>query len=247
MRNDPFWVRILTDPRLLDIGQGIAPFLHSGNIALFSSHYFLKQPRTGMNVLWHSDGSYWPIKPMDVCTLWVAVDRSDRENGCLRIVKGTHTESLKELKPDRSVKNVLGSATHKDDEIDPSSIVDLVLNPGDVSVHHPNIVHGSDANKSDRRRCGLTIRYISTQTLVLDPEQPVMLLRGKGQEGTNVYRSWPPYRPGYDMPFKGADTWNARRYANPGDEAYFARTDYAAMEQEIKDGLWAFIDQLGGR
>lgn len=247
MRNDPFWVRVASDPRLLDVAQGLAPFLSDGNIALFSSHYFLKPPRTGMAVLWHQDGAYWPLKPMNVLTLWLAVDRSDTTNGCLRIVKGTHTSDLQELKADRSVKNVLGSATHGDEDIDESKVVDLVLDPGDVSIHHPNIVHASKANTSPNRRCGLTIRYISTATQCTDPEQPVMLMRGSAVPGINNYRSWPKFRPGYDLPFAGADSWNTRRHVNPADEAYFARTDYAAMEDDIRKGLFAFIDQLGGR
>jgi phytanoyl-CoA hydroxylase len=247
MRNDAFWVRLVSDPRLIDLAQGVAPFLADGNVAVFSSHYFNKEPRTGMDVLPHQDGSYWPLRPMDVLTLWIAVDRSDPSNGCLRVVRGSHTKELQELKPDRSTKNVLGSATHTWEELDAGSIVDLVLNPGDVSIHHPNIVHGSLANRSDRRRCGLTVRYISTRTQCVDPEQPVLLVRGKAVEGVNEYRSWPKYRPGYDMPFRGAEGWNARRHVNPSDEAYFARTDYPAMEKEIKDGLWAFIDKLGGR
>lgn len=252
MRNDPFWVRLCADPRLVDLAVAMAPdFLGDGNVALFSSHYFVKQPRTGMKVLWHQDGSYWPLRPMNVVTLWVAVDPSNASNGCLRVVKGTHTVDLATLKQDRSVKNVLGSATHSDGDIASlgwgSRIVDLELEPGDVSIHHPGIVHGSEANTSDTRRCGLTIRYISTGTQCFDPEQPVMLMRGRAQAGVNEYRSWPKYRPGYDMPFAGAEEWNATRYVNPADEAYFARTDYTAMDAEIEGGLYAFIDQLGGR
>lgn len=247
MRNDPFWVRLVTDPRLVDIAQGVGKFLEDGNIALFSSHYFLKQPRTGMAVLWHQDGSYWPLKPMNVLTLWLAVDHSDASNGCLRVVKGSHKSDLAELKPDRSVRNVLGSATHTDKDIDPSQVADLVLAPGDVSIHHPNIVHGSEPNTSDRRRCGLTIRYISTSTQCTDPEQPVLLVRGTATPGINNYRSWPKFRPECDMGFKGAASWNSTRYVNPQDEAYFQRTDYAAMQAEIHSGLLAFIDQLGGR
>jgi phytanoyl-CoA hydroxylase len=153
----------------------------------------------------HADGSYWPLRPMNVMTLWLAVDSSTRDNGCLRVVPKSHLKPLKELKADRSVLNVLGSATHTDVEIPAESIVDLELQPGDVSVHHPNVIHGSNANTSDSRRCGLTIRYISPSTECTDPSQPVMLLRGESVKGINQYRSWPRYRPGYDMPFAGCE------------------------------------------
>jgi ectoine hydroxylase-related dioxygenase (phytanoyl-CoA dioxygenase family) len=246
MRNDPFWVRCVSDPRLLDVADG---FLGSPEgLALFSSHYFCKMPGKGMPVLWHQDGSYWPIRPMTVTTLWLAVDRSDEENGCLRVVRGSHRQTLKDLKDDRSVHNVLGAATHDDSQIDSSEIVDIVLEPGDVSIHHPNVVHGSKANVSDRRRCGLTVRYIPTSTEVVMKEQPVLHMRG--DPGTrNEYRSWPPFRPEGewgDYAFRGAETWNARRYVNPSDEHFFSR-DPSEVHAEINAETLAFVDALGGR
>ena len=123
MRNDAFWLRVASDDRLLDLAQAFAPFLEDGNIALFSSHYFYKKPRTGMAVLWHQDGAYWPLKPMNVLTAWLAVDRSDRDNGCLRVVRRSHTTPLRTLVDDRSTRNVLGSATHVDSEIRDEDIV----------------------------------------------------------------------------------------------------------------------------
>ena len=74
MTNDPFWVRLVSDPRLLDIAeQFIGP-----DIALFASHYVAKPPFDGQPVLWHQDGSYWPLEPMTVVSLWLAVDASTR-------------------------------------------------------------------------------------------------------------------------------------------------------------------------
>ena len=94
------------------------------------------------------------------------MDASDQENGCLRVAKGSHRQTLQDLQTDRSVMNVLGAATHTDADLEAAGydIVDVVLQPGDISIHHPNIVHGSNANLSQRRRCGLTIRYIPTTT-----------------------------------------------------------------------------------
>ncbi|UJR32720.1 hypothetical protein I4U23_020179 [Adineta vaga] len=161
MRNDPFWIRLVSDQRLLDLAAIFGePFIKPNDgIALFSSHYFSKPPKTGMAVLWHQDGAYWPLKPMNVLTMWLAVDRSDSENGCLRVIRGSHRQDLTTLKEDVSVSNVLGSYTHRDEDINPNDIVDIILEPGDISIHHPNIIYGSNANTSDRRRCGLTIRY----------------------------------------------------------------------------------------
>ncbi|MCS6777586.1 MAG: phytanoyl-CoA dioxygenase family protein [Chloroherpetonaceae bacterium] len=218
MTEDPFWVRLVSDDRLLDIAeQFIGP-----NIALFASHYICKPPHDGQPVLWHQDGSYWPLEPMEVITLWLAVDDSLPENGCMRVIPGTHRMELQQMHPSTSVANVLKS------EIDPrfvdeSKAVDLVLRAGGVSVHHPNIVHGSNANRSARRRCGLTIRYIPTTTRILidtmadryalTPEgrwPSAFLLRGRAVPGVNDYNPWPRYDPERHMPFRGCERWNER-------------------------------------
>jgi hypothetical protein len=86
----------------------------------------------------------------------------------------------------------------------------MVLAPGDVEVHHPGMVHGSNANTSPNRRAGLTIRYIPTSTRITAPEQPfpsAFLLRGKG--GVNVYQPIPAYKEGLDMPFAGSESWES--------------------------------------
>src|SRR5437868_845741 len=149
MTDDAFWVRLISDDRLLDIAeQFIGP-----NIALFASHYICKPPGDGQPVLWHQDGSYWPLEPMEVVTLWLAVDDADRENGCMRVLPGTHKTGLQEMKRRTDVANVLSSGIDPE-FVDESKAVDFVLKAGSVSVHHPNIIHGSEANRSSRRRGG---------------------------------------------------------------------------------------------
>jgi phytanoyl-CoA hydroxylase len=205
MREDPFWVRLISDDRLLDIAeQFIGP-----DIALFASHYISKPPFDGQPVLWHQDGSYWPLVPMRVVTLWLAVDDSLPDNGCLRVIPGTHRLPLQAMRRRTDVANVLSS------EIDPglvdeSRAVDCVLRAGGVEVHHPNIIHGSNANTSPRRRCGLTIRYIPTSTRITSREQPwpsAFLLRGRAVEGVNQYQPRPRWKAGVHMPFRGCEAW----------------------------------------
>ena len=73
MNDDPFWLRVVSDDRLLDIAE----LFVGPNIALFNSSYFCKRASHGSPVLWHQDRSYWPIDS-DVVTLWLAVDDSRR-------------------------------------------------------------------------------------------------------------------------------------------------------------------------
>ena len=62
VHDDPFWIRLISDERLLNIAEEyLGP-----NIALFASHYIAKPPEDGQPVLWHQDGSYWPLEPMEV-------------------------------------------------------------------------------------------------------------------------------------------------------------------------------------
>jgi len=145
---------------------------------------------------------------MEVVTLWLAVDASTPENGCMRVIPGTQTVELQEMRARTDVTNVLNS------EIDPALVdearaVDLVLQPGDVSVHQPNIIHGSNANNSPLRRAGLTIRYIPTTTRidVVGQWPCAFLLRGAAVPGVNTYLPRPIYVPGASLPFRGCEAW----------------------------------------
>jgi ectoine hydroxylase-related dioxygenase (phytanoyl-CoA dioxygenase family) len=195
-RDDPFWYRLVSDPRLVDIAE----IFIGSDVALFASHYICKEPRIGRAVPWHQDGGYWPLEPMEVVSLWLAVTESTRANGCLKLVPGSHTTRLMEMVP-----------TNRDEvlplevpvAVDEREAVALELAPGDVSVHHPNIVHGSDANTSTSWRRGLTIRYIPTTTRILDAGMSAaFLLRGDAVPGVNEYLSVPPYDPERHMAFE---------------------------------------------
>ncbi|NIR95674.1 MAG: phytanoyl-CoA dioxygenase family protein [Gammaproteobacteria bacterium] len=203
MVDDPFWVRLVKEERLLDIAeQFIGP-----NIALFASHYISKPPRDGQAVLWHQDGSYWPLKPMKVITLWLAIDESTPENGCMRVIPRTQDMDLQELQERHDVPNVLASGIDES-LVDQAEAVDLILKPGDVSIHHPNVIHGSNANNSDKWRRALTIRYIPTTTRVTDETWPsVFLLRGEAVPGINDYRPYPRYVECKHFRFRGSENW----------------------------------------
>lgn len=205
--HDPFMHRLVGDDRLLDI---VEQFLGI-NIALFAAHYIAKRPNDGQAVQWHQDGSYWPLEPMEVTTLWVAGTRSAVENGCMRVLPGTQSmyllkrRELTELDPK---KYVLGIGIHPN-QIDDSNAVDIELNTGDISIHNSSIIHGSNANRSDQWRVGLTLRYIPTTTRVKRKTHENILLRGKIFENVkNLYAKRPQYIPGEHLPFRGCETWN---------------------------------------
>ncbi len=175
----------LLDPCLLDL---VEPLI-GPDIALFSSHFICKPARSGQRVPWHEDSSYWRgifDQIDDVCTLWLALDRSDRENGCLRVVAGSHVGGYSGYRPvaDPSAA-VFGSEIS--DPIDASRIVDFELEPNHCSIHHARMIHGSEPNRSARRRCGLSIRYVSTRCRYLGGPMPrsfgLYLCRGVDRGG----------------------------------------------------------------
>lgn len=205
MRDDAFWVRVVTDSRLLDIAE---LFLGS-NLACFTAHYICKPPFTSQAVLWHQDGAYWKLEPMKAATLWLAVDESTPENGCLKMIPGSHRMPLHKIKVRHDVPNMLSSIVDYD-EFDLADAVDVVLQPGDVSVHHPHIIHGSEANTSAKRRCGLDLGYMSTDTIISNEGlylHPI-LVRGKALPYINKYRAWPMFNEEHSMPFHGCEDWD---------------------------------------
>jgi len=201
---DPFWVRFISDDRLLNIAQEIV----GPDIAFFAADYICKAPGTGRPVIWHQDATYWPLNPMEVVTFWFAVSNSGPENGGVRVVPGSHKAGLlAHVESAAESRNVLNR------EIDPEKLdedraVDLVLAPGDISIHNPYTLHGSEPNKSDRWRRGGSIQYMPATTEIGEPDWPsAFLLRGTPVEGINTYRSVPKYVEGEHMPFRGCEDW----------------------------------------
>jgi phytanoyl-CoA hydroxylase len=202
MPGDAFWVRLIGDDRLLDIAQAFV----GPDITLFASHYISKPAYSGQAVLWHQDGAFWPLEPMKVVTLWLAVDHSTPENGCVRVIPGSHKTDFAAMRDNTEVDNVLGKEIAVD--VDESQAADMVLAPGDVEVHHPNIVHGSNANTSPHRRCGLTIRYIPSSTRILTDNPPwPSAFHLRGAEGVNECQPRPAYVEGDSYPFRGSEAW----------------------------------------
>ncbi|MCD9025397.1 phytanoyl-CoA dioxygenase family protein [Cohnella silvisoli] len=200
---DPFWHRLISDDRLLDIAeQFIGP-----DIALFASGYISKPPFDGRMVPWHQDGAFWPLEPMNVVSLWLAVDDSTTENGCLRVIPGTQNLELKAM--NAAPMNAVFEQEVDPKYVDETKAVDLELKAGGVSIHNPLIIHGSNANLSPNRRCGLTIRYIPTTTRIISDKQwtSAYLLRGEARPGINEYMPKPKYVPGEHMAFRGSESY----------------------------------------
>ncbi|MGB7337274.1 MAG: phytanoyl-CoA dioxygenase family protein [Phototrophicaceae bacterium] len=157
-----------TDPRLFEFLMAdevldlIEPLI-GPNIGLWSSHFISKEPLVGRATPWHEDSSYWQgrLDRMDqIVTVWLAIDNVDRENGCMRVIPGTHQNGFSEYDVVDKANNTFGSEI-KAEQIDESKAVYFELDSGYCSLHDGRIIHGAEANTSPRRRAGYTMRYFS--------------------------------------------------------------------------------------
>ncbi len=125
----------------------------------WGSHFFCKMPHDGKAVAWHQDGSYWPLTPTKTATVWLAIDDADTENACMQFIGGSHLHGHIPYRTSTDAEgNVLNQTVENPLQYG-SGVVNDELEAGEFSIHADLLLHGSEANDSDRRRCGLTLRY----------------------------------------------------------------------------------------
>jgi len=185
------------DPALLDLVESVI----GPDIIFWTGALFCKPPGDGMELPWHQDGQYWPIEPPATVTVWIALDAVDAGNASMRYVPGSHKVGYyQHTTSDR--EDVALNVMLDDPSFDDSTARNVTLEPGQVSVHDVYLVHGSAANRSDRRRSGLTLRYMpstahynrdipmgggSTHAPVEFANRPIWLARGVDRCGKNDF------------------------------------------------------------
>jgi non-haem Fe2+, alpha-ketoglutarate-dependent halogenase len=128
------------------------------NVVCWGSHFFCKMPGDGKRVPWHQDSTYWPLSPTKTVTVWLAIDDADPENANMKFIPRSHVHGLIEYDESDDVNTVLDLAVRNPHSYGDGE-VDVALRAGQFSMHSDLLLHGSEANQSNRRRCGLTIRY----------------------------------------------------------------------------------------
>ncbi len=151
------------DPAVLAL---VEPILGS-DLALFSTHFICKPRGSGKRVPWHEDSAYWKgqIEPMEVCTVWLAIDPSTRVNGCMMVIPRSHQEGRAGFSDYESVdaRTSVFSTEIVKDQRDEANRAYIELQPNQCSLHDARIQHGSEPNTSAVRRCGWTLRFCSTR------------------------------------------------------------------------------------
>ena len=148
---------LIRQPKILDAVEDVI----GPDILAWESVFFTKEPHTEDYISWHQDITYWGLEAEgDVVTAWVALSPSTVESGCMRVVPGTHLREVVPHADTFSARNMLSRGQEIAVEVDEAHAVDLVLEPGQMSLHHVKIFHGSHQNRSADRRIGFAIRYL---------------------------------------------------------------------------------------
>ena len=192
-------------PALLDVVEDLL----GPDLVCWGAHTFCKPPGTGLEVPWHQDGPYWPIRPLATCTVWIALDDSRCENGCLRVIPRSHlTRTCFHHRLDERPELALDQ-TVSEGQFDETGAIDVELEAGQMSIHDAYLIHGSRANRSGRRRAGLALRYMPATSLYDRrverrggaaairqdmSKRPIYLVRGRDRAGND-------FAVGQDRPF----------------------------------------------
>jgi non-haem Fe2+, alpha-ketoglutarate-dependent halogenase len=163
------------DDAVLDAIEGVI----GPNILCWASGFFTKEAHDPSYVSWHQDLTYWGLEPADIVTAWVALSPSTPESGCMRVVPGSHKQDVLAHAETFAEHNLLSRGQEIQVEVEERDAVDVVLRPGEMSLHHVKLIHGSGANQADDRRIGFAIRYVPTYVRqTAGAEDSAMLVRG---------------------------------------------------------------------
>lgn len=169
----PWAYRLATNEALLDAVESVI----GSDLVVDGTLVFYKPPRDTSYASWHQDSVYsgWHLTPS--ISAWIALTPSERSNGCMRVIPGSHRNGLldhENVVGDPDLLNRRGERVRMD--VDESQALDVTLQPGEMSLHHTNVVHGSNPNGSAGPRIGFIVRFVTSQTTNRD--RRVMRVRG---------------------------------------------------------------------
>ena len=153
--------------------------LYGPNLFCWTTNFFIKEAHNPAFVSWHQDSTYWGLDKPDVVTAWIALTPSNRANGAMGFIPGTHKGDQIPHRDTFAQNNLLTRGQEVAVEVDEAQAVTIELEPGEMSLHHVRLVHGSPPNPSDDRRIGFAIRYIPTTVAQVAGDDSATLVRGE--------------------------------------------------------------------
>jgi non-heme Fe2+,alpha-ketoglutarate-dependent halogenase len=190
---------LMHDPRIVARVRDLL----GNDIVGLASQFFCKMPHDPVTIAWHQDAAYWPLTPSKTVTVWLALEKADTANACMRFVAGSHEHGHLTSRASEAEENNLFSQTVPDAE-SYGRPVNVELAAGEISMHSDLLLHSSEANISDRRRCGLTLRYCTTDVRVMPGfgwAEEGVIISGHDPSG----RWGNPARPAQDFVFNPDD------------------------------------------
>jgi ectoine hydroxylase-related dioxygenase (phytanoyl-CoA dioxygenase family) len=165
--------RLVTHDGLLNAVEDVL----GGDILIDGTLVFYKPPQDSSYVSWHQDSVYsgWHLTPST--SAWIALTASHRANGCMRVIPGSHKQGLVSHVNVRDDSNLVARGERVETVVDESQAVDVVLQPGEMSLHHSTIIHGSNANTSDEPRIGFIVRFVTNR--ITNRDRPLLRVRGE--------------------------------------------------------------------
>lgn len=165
---------LVRDEKILDAVED----LYGGDLLCWTTNFFIKEANDPGFVSWHQDSTYWGLSRPDVVTAWVALTASNASNGAMQVIPGTHSSEQIPHRDTYSPHNLLTRGQEVAVEVDPGQARTITLEPGEMSLHHVRIIHGSPPNESDARRIGFAIRYIPASVRQEQGDDSATLVRG---------------------------------------------------------------------
>ena len=199
----PFVSEVASTPRLLDKIESIL----GADVILWSAEYFIKKAASDKIVTWHQDLTYWGLgETDDEITAWIALSDVNAESGCMRFIPGSHHQRILPHRDSFDEKNLLSRGQEVAVDVDESKAVDVILKPGQMSLHHGRIFHASGPNQSASDRIGMVFRFLTPQVKQQVAKRDyAMLMRGKDETGNWIH---------VDRPTRNFDASDFERYLN---------------------------------
>ncbi|MDA0349708.1 MAG: phytanoyl-CoA dioxygenase family protein [Verrucomicrobia bacterium] len=179
---------LVTHPKVLDAVESIL----GPDVLLWATSVFAKRPHDPGFISWHQDATYWGLDSGNVVTAWIALTESSMDNGCMRVAAGSHKMTIQPHRDTYAENNLLSRGQEIAVEVSDDEATDVILAPGQMSLHHVNIVHGSLPNSSEKKRIGFVARYMTPSVKHNDYHQPVILVRGQDTYGHFNLMQGPP-------------------------------------------------------
>jgi len=153
--------------------------LYGPDLLCWTTNFFIKEATDPAFVSWHQDSTYWGLSRPDVVTAWVAFTEAADTNGAMEYIPGSHQLDQMPHRDTFAKNNLLTRGQEVMVEVDRSKRRIIALHPGEMSLHHVRLVHGSPPNRSNDRRIGVAIRYIPTSVAQIWGEDSATLVRGQ--------------------------------------------------------------------